>query len=298
MEEFIEKVKENNILVLLILGILFIIIIFVVILIMMWGDFFTGDDISQSTNTQVSSQNIKEYEYKKITNEDVISSYINLITPTLLMGSSSEIYDVVSQKYSADNDFSADTLYNYLEKKGILKTPFQVSSYKYLENSRYGAIWEIELQTVSNVFEKILIIEESPNQIKLSFDNYIGEMAVNKTVVNGGLKITLNNIKEYTTRAEIEITVENITSDGLILNNRNNRECTFLSFSTSSTDSVSNSNSWAAGEHIRLNPGEIRNAELIYELTDLSSGVIESLIVYNVYNEKTKEETDLEFKLF
>lgn len=282
--------KDKKIVIILMVSISFIVILFGYLMYYIWKPSSSDDNIT------TEQQEINYYEFTSYTTEDVITEYFNEISTYFLSEDKENIYNFTSEDFLNEKNFDADELYDYLDKKGILNTLITCTEYKVIEHYDLGYVYELNLLTNNNVNEKILIIEESPNNYKISFDNYIYETYPDVSMTINGLKFTVDKIKEYTTKLYITMSFENTTQDNIVINNKYNYEAIYLSFSDSNT--ILHSNSWLSGSPRTIKPNEIIKYEFIYDISELSGGSITSITVLDVLNDSTKEETSIEYEIF
>lgn len=289
------NLNSKKIVILLYLGIAFVTILTIFILGSIWS---SDSNTETEQNVEVLDEELSSYVFTNYDYDDVISKYFNEILAILSSENKQEIYELVSSDFLELTGYSEDELYEYLNKKTLIGNLFSCEQYIVLEHSNLGVIYEIQLYTSSNVQEKILVIEDSPNNYTISFDNYICENDYDYSITKSNLKITLEKIIEYTTKVYITLSLENTGNEEIIINNKNYYEDVFLTFTKSTTGNVVHTNYWLSGQELSLASSEKITKEFIFDISDLSSGVMNSIILYDVYNEATKQTSDLEYELF
>ena len=296
MNSFKEKISQQNVFILLILGVMIVFIGTVLLLYMIWKP----EETSSVDDPDKEIVNVldNKYNYTSYSNEDVISKYFKEFSMLLLNSDKDGIYEFTSKEFLRGNNLDKDSLFSYLENKSFIRSKITATEYIALEHNYYGKVFEVTFLTSSNVTDKVLFIEESPNNYKVSFDNYIGTRKTNKAIIINGVKLTLNEIIEYSTRLYITISFENVGVKDILLNSEHKYENVYLTFTKSETDRIRSLTSWFSGNEMRLKPGQKTQSQLMYEITPLSSGVLNSIVLYDVYNDASKETQELEFKIF
>ena len=294
MDKLREKINERNLAIICIVIIAITIIIVINLLYLIWKPKSENTDNKFIKEDELTS----EYKFTNYKSQDVVEKYFTEIVTILGNGNIHEIYEYISKEFLDEKKYDKEQLYNYLKNKSLIENLLSATQYKYIEHYNLGRIYEITVVSTTNVENKILLIEESPNNYKLSFDNFINEANPNNSATKNGLKVTVNNIKEYTSKMYITLTLENVGTEEIIINDKNRIEDVYITFLKNQNLSVPNSNSWLNGKEKILRPSEKVTQKLIYTLTDLSSSVLESIVIKDVYNKATEEISDLEFNLF
>lgn len=277
----------------IITGIVLIIIIVATLLILIW---------SPKKNTQNESVNNTEstetgtFIYNNTTEKQVIEKYCSDILETLSMQNKDEIYASVSKEYISSKSFNKDSLYVFLQKKGLIGKLLKFYSYQAAVHNTYGKVFEIEIGTYDSYLrEKILLIESSPRNYKISFDGFIGENNTKKEIVRDGIKVSINNIREYVTEMEVKLTINNITNSDIVLNTEGNYENIYLKLNNG--QEVRMSSVWLSGVTKTLTPSTTINLDLKFSPGYLSSGSVNAIVIKDVYSDISKETKDIEFPI-
>jgi hypothetical protein len=276
-------------------GIVLIIIILIFSLILIWSK---DDTATKAGQDSTIIENIETGKYvNNITNEgQVVEKYCRDILDTFSMQDKDEIYNLILKEYANYRGFNKDTLFDNLRKKGLIGKLLKFYSYQSVSHSRYGKVFEIEIGTYdSYVKEKILLIEASPRNYKLSFDGFIGEDTSKKEIIRDGLKMTITNVREFVTEMQVKITINNISSNDIVINKQGNYENIYLKLKNGSE--VRMSSVWLSGVTKTLNPNSTINLDLQFNTGYLLTGATSAIVIKDVYNDISRETKDLEFPI-
>ncbi|MDF2865790.1 MAG: hypothetical protein K0R72_607 [Clostridia bacterium] len=276
-------------------GIIFIIILLIFSLVLIWSK---NDDTNVVGGNEATSDNIEtgKYVYKTTSEGQVVEKYCRDILDTFSMQDKDEIYNLILKEYSNYRGFNKDTLFDNLRKKGLIGKLLKFYSYQSVSHDRYGKVFEIEIGTYdSYVKEKILLIEASPRNYKVSFDGFIGEDNSKKEIIRDGLKMTITNVREFVSEMQIKITINNISSNDIVINKQGNYENIYLKLKNGSE--VRMSSVWLSGVTKTLTSNSTINLDLQFNPEYLLTGAVNAIVIKDVYNDISRETKDLEFPI-
>lgn len=288
--------NQQKFLVLAISGMVVIVTLAIIVLVIIWSP----NKTTTTENTTTTPQNVVskpgEYTLRSYSEKDVIQDYCMQIFSIFASNDKTNINNIVSDQYKQYRGFNSDQLLYALQQKGIIGKALQFYSYQVANNSRYGRVYEIEIGTLDTYArEKILLIEKSPRNYKLSFDNFIGADTTVKEIVRNGLKLTISDVTEFADKMYINCKLENATNSVIKINSKNAIEDAYVRLSNGSE--AKTSTSWLNGEVQVMNPNTVVNIQLEFPIGHLQSGFVNTLILKDVYNDVTKETSDIEFNL-
>jgi len=290
----IDEIKENPklVIILLITGVVAVIIFAIFMLVLVWSP------KPNTRNTDITNQNINmklgNYVTKYVTEKDVVEKYCKNILNTFSGGDVNLINNIMLPEYLTFRGIDKSGLKDALKQKGVLEKILKFTDYKVTYHPKYGKIFEVNIATYDNTYnDKMLIIEKSPNDYKVSFDGFIGQDNNIKSMTIDGLKLDISEMKELSTITSIKLTLTNVSGHNIIINKENNYENIYLKLTTNSE--VRMSSTWLAGETKELTNGYVVNLNSEFVTTGLTNGLGKSIVIKNVYDALAKETKDIEF---
>lgn len=276
-------------------GIVLIIMLVIFLLILIWSNNVTKSEATQNIEYMNSIETGK-YVSKIITEGQVVEKYCRDILDILSMQDRNQIYNFVLKGYSDYRGFNKDTLFEDLKKKGLIGKLLKFYNYQVASNSRYGKVFEIEIGTYdSSIKGKILLIEASPRNYKISFDGFIGEDNVKKEIIRDGIKMTVTNIREFASEMRVKVTINNISGSDIVINKEGNYENIYLKLTNGSESRMSSV--WLSGVTETLTSNSTFNLDLQFNPGYLLSGLANVIVIKDVYNDISKETKDIEFPI-
>lgn len=273
-------------------GIVLIIILVVFALILIWS----GDKTKTETTQNISNLENGKYIYKNTTEGQVVEKYCRDILDTLSMQDKDQIYNFVSREYSDYRGFNKDTLFDNLKQKGLIGKLLKFYEYQVISNTRYGRVFEIVIGTYdSYIKEKILLVEASPRNYKISFDGFIGEDTSKKEIIRDGIKMTITDIREFASEMQVKITINNVSGSDIIMNKQGNYENIYLKLNNGSESRTSSV--WLSGVTKTLTTNSTINLDLKFNPGYLLTGIANAIVIKDVYSDISKETKDIEFPL-
>jgi hypothetical protein len=276
-------------------GMVLIVVMVVFLLIFIWSP----KNNTANTNKAQNSQNIKNgsYIYTTTSEKQVVEKYCSNILDILSMQNKDDIFNLVLKEYTSYMGLNKDTLYDELKQKGLIGKLLKFYSYNKVSHNKYGQVFEIEIGTYdSYVKEKILLIESSPRNYKVSFDGFIGDDSSKKEIIRDGIKMTINNVREFSSEVQVKFTIENVLNSDIVLNKQGNYENIYLKLNSGAE--IRTSSVWLSGVIKTLTPNTTFNLDLQFNPGYLLSGTANTIVIKDVYNNISKETTDLEFPIY
>ncbi|MDD2375854.1 MAG: hypothetical protein PHD15_01185 [Clostridia bacterium] len=294
----IDEIRDNPKLaiILLLTGILAVVIFAIFMLVLVWSPKKSYNDTTNNITNQNNNLELGNYIMTYINEKDVIEKYCENILNTFATNDVTLINNIMLPEYLVFRDINKSGLKDALTQKGVLGKILKFSDYKVANHPKYGKVLEINITTYDNTYnDKMLVIQKSPNDYKVSFDGFIGLDKNVKSVVIDGLKLDINEIKELSTLTSIKFTLTNVSGHSIIINKENNYENVYLQLTTNSE--VRMSSTWLAGEIKELTNGYVVNLNTEFVTSGLTSGLAKSIVIKNVYDTLAKETKDIEFPI-
>ena len=277
-------------------GMALIVIIVIVLLVLIWSPKKSTASGNIDSAEQTENIGAGTYNYNITTEQQVVEKYCADILDTLSMQNKDDIYEICSEDYISYRNFNEDTLYESLQKKGLIGKLLKFYGYSVSLHNRYGKVFEIEIGTYDSYLrDKILLIEYSPRNYKIAFDGFIGENNSKKEIIRDGIKVTINNIQEFTSNIKLKFSINNVSNSDLVLNTQGNYENIYLKLN--SGQEVKMSSVWLSGVTKTLTPNTTFNLDLQFTTGYLQSGLVKAIVIKDVYNDISKETKDIEFPI-
>ncbi|MEG1990100.1 MAG: hypothetical protein RR144_03790 [Clostridia bacterium] len=289
-----DEIKENPKLlgIITITSIFAILILVIFLIVIIWMP--KSKDNKELTVKNDDKIVLGNYTQIDMTEKKVIEKYSREILNIFSSNDELQLNYIVLPEYLKFRNIGKSELKKVLTQKGIIGKKIRLSDYKAMINPRYGKIFEINVQSYDNLYsDKLLLIQKSPNNYKISFDNFIGLNTNVKSCVKEGFKLDISEIKELTTMVSINMTITNISGHSIIINKENNYENIYLRLATGAE--VRMGSVWLGGETKELITGNTYNLKCEFALEGFNSGSAKSIIIKNVYDTLTKETKDIEF---
>ncbi len=284
---------ENNKLPLLIilgLGIVATLIVAVYCFIGIWTKSYDNNNIEDD------EKKLEEIgSYTRIYNIDLasqVSEYTEDIFFRIAMSDVDWLFDKLNEEYIAYKNFNRDTFKAYLEKEGILGKNFKTAEYTSTTKNNDRVII-VDMATEDNTSrDRIVIIEYSPNNYKIAFDDFISSINTPIKFKISGLDITVSEQQVFTQSIKIQLSIANNTDSNFTLNSNKEYEMIVLEFSdnTETLPIVGTS----IGREIELNSGKTLNYNMEFSITDINNINYSKIRIKDVKNLSNNSVDDLE----
>ena len=288
------------------LGVLLVIFVAFFLLGNIWTE--SGSANNQNSNS-VSSTNevsVKEDETKilgriySVSNgqDKILKEYFSDIFKTLASSDEDEIYNITSKDYLEKYNLDKNKLYNKLRNKGLVGKAFECKKYAVADNPRFGMVYSLEISSIDgSIIDRIIVIEESPRNYKVSYDSYVGKVVQDIEIVKEGLKMEIASVEEYKDVVYLRMALENTTDDVLVLNSgKNAAEAIYLNL-TGDTK-IYNTKDFFMSKEIELKPGQRISMDQEFFISDLQSSKINKLVIVNVYNTASQTKENYEYSVY
>jgi len=284
---------ENNprlFVIVLMTGVVATVIFGIFMLIIVWSP-DKNQEIEKTETKQLGN-----FTLKNVTTETVLNGYSVEILNNLYGGNMDLINNMVLPEYYSFKGINKSELKNLLMQKGLIGNTLQCSSYRTINHPKYGRIFEVTASNITNTYsDKIIVIEKSPGDFKISFDGFIGLDTTKKTTTIDGLKLDIMEIKEQTTITSINIKLTNVSGHTIILNKSNSYENIYLNLSSGSE--IRTNTTWLSGASKELTNGSVINLDVEFLTSDLNKGFRKSLVIKDVYDTISKENKSIEYMI-
>lgn len=264
------------------------------LLILVWTP-DTGTDALD--NPREVKQKLGTFTRQYINEKDVVERYCKDILNIFASGNMDLVKRIVLPEYLEFRNITSSDLQRVLTQKGVLGKTLDFTTYSALTHPKYGRVYEVNVQAFDGSYsDKMLIIQKSPNDYKVSFDGFVGLSKETKSVTRDGLKLEIKEIKELTTVTTVKFTLTNESGRSIFINKENNYENVYLKLITGSE--IRMNSSWLSGQTLELTNGYVVNLDAEFVTSGFSSGSGKSIVIKNIYDSLSKENKDIEFPLY
>ena len=297
-KKFLEKIKANPNIIVFPLIVLSVTIAILSLLLIF--NIWTNDDkkpVDDNQNSEELADKFKksgEYTMVYMSQSDVIEMYSLNVLKVLGSYSDEFIIDLFDKNFIKTFK-NQDIFLSSIKSRGLVGKLLQFKSYS-MSKYEDKKIYEVEVATADERYkDNIILVEYSPNNYKLSLDGYIGTNNEEKKYVNEGLELKIGVIDEYVSRYVITGSLTNKLTKDIVINGNGNLESVYLKMNNDQI--ITLDSSWLSGSILNLSPNMTSNFKLEFIIPKLQIGNIKSIVFENVFDENSKEEKDIEFKL-
>lgn len=293
-----DEIRDNPrlLVVLLVTGVTAIVIFAIFMLILVWSPKEKSETTKNNTTHQLKDLKLGNYRMAYTDEKAVVEQYCKEILNTFAGADTNLINNIILPEYLTFRGIDKSSLDSSLRQKGLLGKMLQFSSYKVVNHPKYGKIFEVSIASYDGTYsDKMLIIQKSPNDYKVSFDGFIGLDRNTRSFTIEGVKLDISEIKELATSVSMKIKLTNVSGHNIIVNKENNYENIYLQLTTGTE--LRMSSTWLAGETKELTNGYIVNLNTEFITSGLASGMANKIIIKNVYDSISKETKDIVFSI-
>ena len=292
----------------IILGLGVLLVIFVAFFLIgnIWTESRSANNQNSNSVSSTNEVSVKEDETKilgriySVSNgqDKILKEYFSDIFKTLASSDEDEIYNITSKDYLEKYNLDKNKLYNKLRNKGLVGKAFECKKYAVADNPRFGMVYSLEISSVDgSILDRIIVIEESPRNYKVSYDSYVGKVVQDIEIVKEGLKMEIASVEEYKDVVYLRMALENTTDDVLVLNSgKNAAEAIYLNL-TGDTK-IYNTKDFFMSKEIELKPGQRISMDQEFFISDLQSSKINKLVIVNVYNTASQTKENYEYSIY
>lgn len=294
----LDEIKDNPklLVIVLVTGLVAVSIFAIFLLVSIWLPNNTSESVGNDSVSQQNTTKFGSYNRIYVDEKTLVEKYCNNILNTFASNDLGLINNIILPEYLEFRGTNKDGLKSVLTQKGVLGKLLQFSSYKVVDHPRYGKIFEVNIQSYDNTYsDKMLIMQKSPNDYKVSFDGFIGLNKDVKSVTIDGLKLDITEIKEFTTLTSIKFTLTNISGHNIIINKENNYENVYLQLTTGTE--IRMNSTWLSGETKELTNGYEVNLNTEFVTSGISSGVARNIVIKDIYDTLSRETKDIVFPI-
>ena len=283
--------NENNdrkILILCALGAVCVIIVAIIVLIGIWTP-----DKKTEAQEQKADLSLGKYENIYVDDKEQVNQYIDKITTYLATKNLDKLYEMLNPEYVEYFNVSKEKLKKDLVEKGLYGTVLTSNKYNLstLNSNRYITA-NLNSNTKGYVQDLVNIIEYSPNDYKIAFDNFVMYNKVPQEYIRNKLNIKVNEQVAFNSKYIIKMSITNNTDDVVYFNP--NRAYDFIYLVSSTQGNVPLAVHLYSRETVSIDNGKTLNLNMEFNIDEMSVNNIKGILIKEVKIGKTGELVDIQ----
>lgn len=296
MEDFFE---DKRIIVACAIGIAVVLVISITSIVLIWRNNLGISSNVPENNVLIDNSNIDtgigKYSRINATRESQIRIYMLDIITRIQSGDINQVYEKLDPEYIEYFKLSKSSFEQKLNGKMILGKKLNMSKYKYSSlNGR--AVYIVDYSSIdSYISGKINIIERSPNNYTIAFDDFIAYEKEPKVLVKDGLSFTISDQAWFNSKYILKAKLKNLNDTSYIVNSEKLYENNYLVLATGVE--VRTMSSVVAGDSVELKKDAEMNYSLEFNISELSFGSIDSFLIKGIKSSTTGISQDYKFKV-
>jgi len=274
----------------ILVGFVFI-VIFIISLVYIWSKPIIPKEDTRTT----SEMDFGNYVESKATLEDQVKIYFSYISSLLTNAEYSKLYSMLNNEYKDFTTYSEDDFAKYLSSKNLKGKNLKLQEYK---NTSFRGNRIIKLtytDSENSVSQDVTVVEKSPNDYTINFDNIMSFVKNEKVYEINGLKITLSNQAYYSNEYKAKLSITNTGEENVIFNQSRAAETIYLTQSGEVNTLVSSS--IFMGQPFTLVPNQTINYDLRFLISDFTFTSIQKIKIKDVINLGTGNTQDIEINI-
>lgn len=288
--------EDKRVLVACTIGIAVVLVISMTSIMFIWKNNLMPKETPENTTDIVSVQDtgLGKYSGAIVTRETQLKMYVSDLVSKIQSNDIDSLYELLDPGYIEYFNVTKTSLEENLKSKMILGKKLEMSKYKFA-NASDKNVFVVEYSSLDSYINgKINIIEKSPNNYFIAFDDFISYDKEPKTFVKDGLSLTVSNQVYFSSKYLLDATFKNLNETSYIYNSNNLYENNFLLLNNSKE--IRTLSTVVSGDSVEL----AKNAEIKYKLefniSELSFSTIEGILIKDIKSSTTNIAQDYTFK--
>ena len=283
--------EENNklpLLILLVLGVITTVIISIYCFVGIWSKKAETIDDKTDTNNTVGTFNIS---YNKSLTAQV-NEYADDIFFHIGISDVNWLFENLDKGYVSYKKYDINSFKEYLNKKGILGKTFKATTFTNAskDDNRIILVQYSDSSTRTN--GRLVIIEYSPNNYGIAFDDYVYYNQASIDYKNLDLDISIKEQTIFAQSIKMKVSITNNSDYTYCLNYNKEYEMFSLVFSDDTkTEPIIGT---SVGNQIMLEPRKTLNYNLEFSMSDIKYINYKKLIIKDVKNMSTNTTENFE----
>lgn len=286
---------DKRVLVACVIGIAVVLVISMTSIIFIWkNNLMPKETVENNTDiVNVQDTGLGKYTGAIVTRETQLKMYASDLIQKIQSSDIDALYDLLDPGYIEYFNVTKTSLEENLKSKMILGKKLEMPKYKYT-NASDKNVFVVEYSSLDSYINgKINIIEKSPNNYAIAFDDFIAYEKEPRTFVQDGLSLTVSNQVWFSSKYLLDATFKNLNETSYIYNSNNLYENNFLLLNNS--NEIRTLSTVVSGDSIEL----AKNAEIKYKLefniSELSFSTIKGILIKDIKSSTTNIAQDYTF---
>lgn len=289
---------DKRVLVACIAGIAIVLVISMTSIIFIWKNNLVPqnnvpNDINNIGIVSEGNTNIGKYSVVTVSREAQLKVYASDLIQKIQSSDIDGIYELLDPGYVEYFNVTKTSLEQNLKSKMILGKKLEMPKYKFA-NTGDKNVFVVEYSSLDSYINgKINIIEKSPNNYSIAFDDFIAYDKEPKNFVQDGLSLTVSNQVWFSTRCSFDVTFKNLNETSYIYNSNGSYENNYLILGSGTE--LRTLSTVVSGDSIEL----AKNAEIKYKLefniSELSFATVKGILVKDIKSSVTGITQDYTF---
>ncbi len=288
--------EDKRVLVACTIGIAVVLVISMTSIMFIWKNNLMPKEAPENTTDIMGVQDtdLGKYSGAIVTRETQLKMYVSDLISKIQSSDIDSLYELLDPGYIEYFNVTKTSLEENLKSKMILGKKLEMSKYKFT-NASDKNVFVVEYSSLDSYINgKINIIEKSPNNYFIAFDDFIAYDKEPKTFVKDGLSLTVSNQVYFSSKYLLDATFKNLNETSYIYNSNNLYENNFLLLNNSKE--IRTLSTVVSGDSVEL----AKNAEIKYKLefniSELSFSVIDGILIKDIKSSTTNIAQDYTFK--
>lgn len=288
--------EDKRVLVACTIGIAVVLVISMTSIMFIWKNNLMPKETPENTTDIMGVQDtdLGKYSGAIVTRETQLKMYVSDLISKIQSSDIDSLYELLEPGYIEYFNVTKTSLEENLKSKMILGKKLEMSKYKFT-NASDKNVFVVEYSSLDSYINgKINIIEKSPNNYFIAFDDFIAYDKEPKTFVKDGLSLTVSNQVYFSSKYLLDATFKNLNETSYIYNSNNLYENNFLLLNSSKE--IRTLSTVVSGDSVEL----AKNAEIKYKLefniSELSFSAIDGILIKDIKSSTTNIAQDYTFK--
>lgn len=292
------RIDSKNLLKLIILAFSFALLLAILIMLIIWYPRKEKTISEKALDNEIAELKINKigvYSDYNYSSTDIAKKYINDASANLFNNIDDILYNLAEPSYLKYYNLDKTSLKELLNKKGIVGQLLNAGNYKSAVINSHN-VYYVNLYTVDkSINDYVTITEYLPNDIKLSFDNFISFDDTPKQYAKDEFILTILDKAYFVSKVDFNINLINTSDYDVTINKSKMYQFFYLKLNNSKE--YRNNTSTFTGDQLILTPNQQINLKLSFDIPELAVANMDSIVLKDVYITKNNISKDVEFKI-
>lgn len=203
--------KQRQLIVAVVIGIILVVILTIVYLIFLW----TPEPEKEKVYEVGSVDIVQKSE------EDILLKYYDEISKMLMASDLDKLASLVSEQYLEYKDYTIEDVKKYIADKNITNKKLELASSSIYSFSEYTNVYYLDIKASGEVYSLgVVVIEESPNNYKLSFDKFVDYKENIYSTSLESIGLVIKNRTRFLTSVDYRVRITNNYDKAITINSK------------------------------------------------------------------------------